>query len=150
MQYDRRKFLVAGAAASVASLSLPGWVTAASAWPGTVFSRTELEAALHDLLQGQAPVEGKVSLTVPSIAESGSQVRVSVNTDLSKVEVISLLVEKNPVPLTSQFIMAEASRPEIAVNLKVRGTSRIIALVKADGRFYSASREVRVTAGGCA
>ncbi len=149
MKLERREFLVLGAAVS-ASCVLPfGLSKDAIAWPKDVFTSTELQETLADLLQGQSPIEGKVSLTVPGIAENGGQVRVSVETDLPDVEAISLLVEKNPVPLTSQFIMTLRSKPEIAINLKVRETSRVIALVKADGKFYIASSEVRVTAGGC-
>ena len=151
MKLERREFLVLGAAASVAPLLSFGLSPTATAWPKEVFTSTELRKTLEDLLQGQNPVEveGKISLTVPGIAENGGQVRVTVEADLPEVETISLLVEKNPIPLTSQFIMNQYSKPEVAINLKVRETSRVIALVKAGGKFYIASSEVRVTAGGC-
>ena len=149
MKFERRDFLILGIAASVAPLLPFGLATNAAAWPKEVFTSTELQKTLEDLLQGRDPIEGKVSLTVPGIAENGAQVRVSVKTDLPDVETISLLVEKNPVPLTSQFIMNRYSKPAVAINLKVRETSRVIALVKADGKFYIAGSEVRVTAGGC-
>ena len=147
MKRTRRKFLISGAAATLLSVLRPG--AAFANWPKQGFTTTELQKALADLLGGQVPMESGVMLKVPAIAENGAQVRVEVQTDLPKVEVISLLVEKNPVPLTSQFVMSEHSKPNIKVNLKVRETSKVIALVKADGKFYSASKEVRVTAGGC-
>ena len=149
MKHARRKFLITGAAAGAASLLLPGLVRAFAEWPEKAFTTTELQKTLDDLLGGQTPSESGITLTVPAIAENGAQVRVRVQTDLPNVETISLLVEKNPVPLTSQFVVSGSSRPDVSVNLKVRETSRIIALVEADGKFYSASGEVRVTAGGC-
>ena len=147
MRRTRREFLIAGAAAGVAPLLLP--VSTLADRPKGAFAVPDLQQVLGGLLDGQTPTEQGVMLKVPEIAENGAQVRVAVQTDLPKVETISLLVEKNPIPLTSQFVMAEGSRPDVAVNLKVRETSRIIALVKADGKFYSAESVVRVTAGGC-
>ena len=149
MKHTRRKFLIAGVATGVSPFLWHGFTSAFANWPKDSFAITEFQKTLDDLLKGQTPIENKVMLTAPSIAENGSQVRVSVKTELPKVEVISLLVEKNPVPLTSQFVMTEHSKPDFSVNLKVRETSKVIALVKADGKFYSASSEVRVTAGGC-
>lgn len=143
---DRRSFLwlLCG---SASLLIHP--VSALAARPENSFGSGDLDAALDALLKGQTPSDGRVTLDVPKIAENGAQVRVGVETDLNNVETISLLVEKNPVPLTSHFVLSGQSKPNVAVNLKVRETSRIIALVKADGKFYRAVREVRVTAGGC-
>ncbi len=149
MKRTRREFLISGAAAGVASGLLSGLAPVFANWPKAVFETTELQKALDSLLNGQTATESGVTLKVPAIAENGAQVRVSVRASVPKVEMISLLVEKNPVPLTSQFVMSEYSKPDVEVNLKMRETSRVIALVKADGKFYSASKEVRVTAGGC-
>ena len=146
VKQTRRKFLVATAAAGVASLLPTG---ALANWPKDIFTVPEFRKVLDSLLGKQKLIEDGVVLKVPEIAENGTQVRVAVQTDLQNVESISLLVEKNPIPLTSQFVMTEHSKPDIAVNLKVRETSRIIAVVKADGKFYSATDEVRVIAGGC-
>lgn len=142
--------MILAAATGVAPF-LPPPATAkwSAQWPKKAFETPELQQTLADLLGGQTPVDGGVSLTVPAIAENGAQVRVAVHANLPKVETISLLVEKNPVPLTSQFSMPAGSKPDVSINLKVRETSNVIALVKADGKFYKASREVRVVAGGC-
>lgn len=146
MLSSRRRFL---ANLAGASLLLPFGGRLFAARPQTAFTATQLEPALVAMLGGQTPIDQGVLLTAPSIAENGAQVRVEVKTELENVETISLLVEKNPVPLTSQFVFSSKSKPSVSVNLKVRETSQIIALVKADGKFYRASREVRVTAGGC-
>ncbi len=143
---NRRNFLLRFSA-SAAALCCPFPVVAAR--PENVFGSDDLQKSLDALLGGQTPADKGVTLTVPKIAENGAQVRVAVETDLPGVETISLLVEKNPVPLTSQFVFSGRSKPSVAVNLKVRETSNIIALVKADGKFYRAVSEVRVTAGGC-
>lgn len=147
MRNTRRHFLFSSGAAALACAAAPLRVFAN--WPKDVFGLSETRRTLDALLGGQTAADTGVTLTTPAIAENGAQVRVAVKTELEEVEMISLLVEKNPVPLTSQFVFSPRSRPSVEVNLKVRETSKVIALVKADGKFYRAESEVRVTAGGC-
>lgn len=147
MGTQRRTFLVRGLSAGLAALLSPPLVFAK--WSKEEFSITDLDKAITEITGGQEVSEKGVVLKVPKIAENGAQVRVSVETKLPNVEAINLLVEKNPVPLTSRFLFTGQSKPNIAVNLKVRETSDVIAVVKADGKFYRAVEKVRVTAGGC-
>ena len=147
--FTRRQFLYKAAAAGVvAGLFAP--LRALANWPGTLFSMSEFDGTLNELTQGRETHE-LAMLKVPRIAENGAQVRVSV--DAAKVggnvKKISLIVEKNPVPLTSQFVMHERSIPSIGINLKVRDTSRVVALVETDDGLYMDETEVQVTAGGC-
>lgn len=145
MNKNRRQFLHRSAAALAASLA-PAALSAN--WPKEAFETTALQQAL-DIITGGDVEQGAVTLKAPGIAEDGGAVRVEVETALDNVESITLLVEKNPVPLTSQFMLHGQSHAWIATNLKVRETSDVIALVKAGGRYYSDRRTVRVTAGGC-
>ena len=39
--------------------------------------------------------------------------------------------------------------PEIAMRIKMNQSSDVYAVVKADGRFYTTRREIKVTLGGC-
>lgn len=146
MDNHRRTFIEKSIAVSIASLLTPA--LAFAKWPQDAFEKTDLAQALAAISQGD-PQNGDIVLVAPKIAENGAQVRVEVQAKVANVEWISVLVDKNPVPLTSQFLMLGESEPYVATNLKVRETSNVIALVKADGRYYSAQQEVKVTAGGC-
>lgn len=142
---NRRTFVTTGAA-----LALAGWAAPALAeWPQKTFETTSFEETLAQLIGNAEVVEQSDMLKTPSIAENGAQVRVEVRPPMKNVERIDLLVDKNPVPLTSRFSMQPRSVPYAAVNLKMRETSNVIALVRADGKVYREVREVRVTAGGC-
>lgn len=147
MDTKRRYFLQTSAAAGAVGLFVPP--TLFANWPQDDFAITEFEQAVQKITGGREVVEGSVDLQAPAIAENGAQVRVEVMTDLKDVQAINLLVEKNPVSLTSRFLIGPHNVPYAATNLKVRETSRILALVETSDKFYSASREVRVTAGGC-
>ena len=146
MDNHRRKFIEQSVAASVLSLLAPSLVLAE--WPQDAFEKTDLKTALAAISQGSSE-SGGITLVAPKIAENGAQVRVEVHAKIDNVEWISILVDKNPVPLTSQFLMMGESEPYIATNIKVRQTSNVIALVKADDRYHSVRQEVKVTAGGC-
>ena len=150
MKTSRRRFILGSLAAFVGALGLLTPLRALAKWPKTLFSQTDFNAVVNELTQG-LEVKKLAMLEAPKIAENGGQVRVSVKMDAPEVAVkkISLVVEKNPVALTSQFILHKDAVPNVSINLKVRETSRIIALAEADGVVYKDETEVQVTAGGC-
>ena len=45
--------------------------------------------------------------------------------------------------------MRKGTEPSVNTRVKMGGTSNVIALVKADGKFYYTTKEVKVTIGGC-
>jgi len=88
-------------------------------------------------------------LTVPEIAEDGAVVPVTVVSFLEHTERIYILVEKNPNVLAASFAFPDETESFITTRVKMRETSSVIALVKANGKFYRATKEVKVTIGGC-
>ena len=113
-----------------------------------VFSATKLQKTMQSLLGGvHAEVTSSVGLQAPSIAENGRRVKVSVRAEMPDVEWISLVVEKNLIPLTCQFIFGGRRVPFAAVTLKVKETSNIVAVVKTKVAFFKTSKKVRVVKG---
>ncbi|MGU9977102.1 MAG: thiosulfate oxidation carrier protein SoxY [Candidatus Oxydemutatoraceae bacterium WSBS_2016_MAG_OTU14] len=147
MNKNRRNFLSRLAGLGLTSLLVP--LHAWAAWPKNLFSITKPADALSALTGGKTVQRQGVELTVPSIAENGAQVRVEVKTTLANVEKIFVLAEKNPVPLIAQFNISPNRVADVAVNIKLSGTSNISALVQTQSGFFDASEEVSVTAGGC-
>ncbi len=90
-----------------------------------------------------------IQLTVPEIAENGAVVPVTVVSTLPNIQQISILVAKNPNLLAASFTILAGTEARITTRVKMGGTSHVVALVKADGKFYRSSKEVKVTAGGC-
>jgi sulfur-oxidizing protein SoxY len=62
---------------------------------------------------------------------------------------MAILVEKNPSALAAQFILTADSEAFVASRVKMGQTSNVHALVKADGKWYVTTKEVKVTLGGC-
>jgi sulfur-oxidizing protein SoxY len=68
---------------------------------------------------------------------------------MANVSAISIIAASNPGPLTSTYMLSSVSEPFVSTRIKMAKTGDIIAVIKADGKLYSATKEVKVTIGGC-
>ena len=149
MQAGRRLILKGGAALALLA-ALPKALLAA-AWPQKAFLSTDAVQALTALLgTDQTTRSDQITLKVPEIAENGAVVPVTIKTTLENVESISIVVENNPRPLIATIELMSRVLPEISIRIKMAETSRVMVVVKTDSGIYSASKEVKVTIGGCA
>jgi sulfur-oxidizing protein SoxY len=130
--------------------ALAGKVRAAApGWPEQAFQQKTDDAALK-LLYGKAmEISDKVILDVPEIAENGAVVPVSVSTTLPNVTGITILVPENPSALAASYKLADGAMPSVGCRLKMAKTSNVVAVIESDGKLYTASKEVKVTLGGC-
>lgn len=92
---------------------------------------------------------GTIELNSQDIAENGAVVPVSVTSKIPKTEQIAVMVEKNPNALSCLMSFPAGTEPRLSSRVKMGQTSNIHALVKADGKWYLASKEVKVSLGGC-
>jgi sulfur-oxidizing protein SoxY len=60
-----------------------------------------------------------------------------------------ILVEKNLNPLAAGFTIPAGTEPTVSTRVKMAQTSNVHAVVKADNKYYVATKEVKVTLGGC-
>lgn len=149
MNLHRRHFirLGGGALAAVATAAL--WpLRALAASLEDAFKAKNLEE-IHAALGAKPEASDLIELSTPDIAENGAVVPVSVTSKLPKTEQIMILVEKNPNPLAASFTLPEGTEAFVSSRVKVGQTCNIHAVVKADGKLYSAMRETKVTLGGC-
>jgi len=114
------------------------------------FSSSTVDDVLKQLL-GDMPIEvsDKIVFKIPEIAENGAVVPVSVSTKIEGVDRIYLLVDNNPNPLSAVFEISGRTLPDISTRVKVGESSMARAVVRANGRAYMTSKEVKVTIGGC-
>ncbi len=110
------------------------------------FEAESVDKALSDLFIAESD---KITIKTPDIAENGKVVPVEVTADLPNVESITILSEANPKPLVAQFNFIGKAKGWVKTRIKMGGTGNIIAVVKAEGKLYQASREVKITIGGC-
>jgi sulfur-oxidizing protein SoxY len=101
-------------------------------------------------LGGAGAAESKdITITSPDIAENGAVVPVGIRSAIPKTEMVALLVDKNPNALAAAYEMLEGAVPDVSMRIKMGQSSDVVALVKADGKFYMARKEIKVTLGGC-
>ena len=89
-----------------------------------------------------------VVVKTPDIAENGAVVPVEVLTTLPNVESIAILAEKNPTPLIARYTLTDFDGM-LTTRIKMRESAKVRAIVKADGKLYTAAKEVKITIGGC-
>jgi sulfur-oxidizing protein SoxY len=105
---------------------------------------------------GKTPTEGKVKLDLPEIAENGNTVPLTVSvespmTEQSYVSDVLIVADGNPNGGMATFHFSPASGvAEANTRVRLAATQNITAVAKMnDGSFYTASRQVKVTIGGC-
>ena len=155
MDNRRRDVLKTGSGATLlALLAAAGWLkpadAEAQAWNKAAFETRTMEETMK-ALGGGAPAQSKdvTFVSTPDIAENGAVVPIGVASAIPKTEAIAILVEKNPNMLAALFEIPPGTDPAISTRVKMGQTSNVYALVKADGKYYVASKEIKVTLGGC-
>jgi sulfur-oxidizing protein SoxY len=149
MHRSRRRFLRTGHSALTAIAATALWPlrALADALEGAFKAKT-LDEAFKEL--GSTPAtSADIQITTPDIAENGAVVPVTVVSAVPKTEQIMILIEKNPNPLAAVFTIPDGTEAFVSTRVKVAQTCNLIAVVKADGKLYSAMRETKVTLGGC-
>lgn len=154
MNPSRRQALKAGGSLGLFSalvalgLVKPGdaW---AEAWNKGVFDAKSTADALAALGANAPTMVGEIAITAPDIAENGAVVPVGAVSNLPGTTQIAYLIEKNPNTVAAVFDIPPGTLPEVQTRVKMGQTSNVMILVKADGKYYAAQKEVKVTVGGC-
>ncbi len=150
MKTSRRRFTQATSVFSL--LAAAGLVPAHAQQPG--WNKAAFEAkSMNDALKalgGAGVAESKdIAITAPDIAENGAVVPVGVASKIPNTQAVYILVEKNPNWLAAGFNIPQGTEANVATRIKMGQTSNVLALVKANNQFFVATKEVKVTLGGC-
>ena len=155
MDQRRRDALRKGGGVTLYALvAAAGWLPAGAAraadWNKRAFETHNMDETLK-ALGGTAPAPSTdvQFIATPDIAENGAVVPIGIQSNVPKTESIAILIEKNPNMLAAVFDVPAGTEPSISTRIKMAQTSNVYALVKADGKYYVASKEIKVTLGGC-
>ena len=128
---------------------VPVFAAANDKYPEDAFRQKRAADAIKSLYGRTAEASDKVKLDAPEIAENGAVVPISVSTTLTEVTSIAFLTSENPNALAAFYRIPPGTMPSVANRLKMAKTSDVIVIVEAGGKLYSATKEVKVTVGGC-
>lgn len=137
--------------ALVGLMASTGLMTQAEAatWNEAAFKAKTMDDVVKVLGGAGTPeLSDAVTLRAPDIAENGAVVPVGVETTLKATQ-MAILVEKNPSALAAMFELPAGAEPFATTRVKMGQTSNIYGIVKADGKWFMTSKEVKVTLGGC-
>jgi len=135
------------AAALAAGLLKPERAIAAS-WNKAAFDAKSAVDALKSI--GAANTQdGDITIEAPQIAENGAVVPIEIMSKVPGTTSLAVLIEKNPFPLAGQFKFMDGALPFVKVNVKMGESSIVRVVAEAGGKYYTATKEVKVTIGGC-
>jgi sulfur-oxidizing protein SoxY len=146
MILNRRKALAIGA----------GAVGAAMLGASPALAKNDSDEVIKKFTGGKTPAQGRVKLDLPEIAENGNTVPMTVMvespmTEQSHVTNVLVVADGNPRSGVATFHFSPASgTAEANVRIRLASTQNITAVAKMnDGSFFTASKQVKVTIGGC-
>jgi sulfur-oxidizing protein SoxY len=120
-----------------------------AAWNEQAFGAKTAADALQGIGAAGAAPSKDIMIEAPQIAENGAVVPIEVSSNIPGTTAIAVLIEKNPFPLASRFEFKEGALPFVKLNVKMGETSDVRVVATAGGKSYVATREIKVTIGGC-
>lgn len=120
-----------------------------ASWNKAAFEGKTADEVVKALGGSSAAASGEVQIIASDIAENGAVVPIQAVSRLANTQQIAILVLANPNVLAAVFDVGPDVVPDFTTRIKMSQTSNVIVLVKADGKFVSATKEIKVTLGGC-
>jgi len=147
---DRRSILKAAGTISAAAAAVAAFPRAVfAAYSEKAFKNPKIEDSLNELFGGNATTpSGDVKLKAPDIAENGAVVPIEVSTSM-KADKIAFMVKENPNPLAIVADIPAGTEAIVKTRVRMGKTTQVTAIVSSNGKLYTASKEVKVTIGGC-
>jgi len=149
-QPTRREFVFALGAGGLAVATITLLPAGAAADSAAV---TE---AMKKLIGETAPLDGRITLEVPQIAENGNTVPITVEvdspmSDQDYCKAVHIFAEGNPLPNVASFRFTPAcGKAAASTRVRLAKTQNVIVLAEmSDGKVYMSKAEVKVTIGGC-
>jgi sulfur-oxidizing protein SoxY len=149
---DRRRRILKAAgtlAAGLAAGLLQPVLAFAAAWNKDAFGAKTPADALKVIGAAGAAPSKDILIEAPQIAENGAVVPIEVLSNIPGTTSISVLIDKNPFPLAARFDFMDGALPFAKVNVKMGESSDVRVVAEAGGKHFVATREIKVTIGGC-
>ena len=145
----RRRGILKGALVVLAAGLLKPIAALAATWNKEAFASKSAADALKSLGSPGAEASSAIVIEAPQIAENGAVVPIEITSNVPGTTSIAVLVEKNPYPLVAKFDFMDGALPFVKVNAKMGETSDVRVVATAGGKTYQATKEIKVTIGGC-
>jgi sulfur-oxidizing protein SoxY len=140
-----RRTLLAGAAGIAVSSVAPA-----------VHASEASEDAFGAVTKGAPVNKGRVTLSMPGIAENGLSVFTTVSvespmTETDYVKAVHLISEKNPVPIVASFYFTPAmAEAKVSANIRLAASQKLTAVaIMSDGSVWTGEKDIVVAIAAC-
>ena len=134
---------------AVLGLLLAKPLSVLAAWNEQAFGAKTPADALKGIGASAVSPSKDIVIEAPQIAENGAVVPIEISSNIPGTSAIAVVIEKNPFPLAGRFEFKEGALPFVKLNVKMGETSDVRVVAFAGGKQFSATREIKVTIGGC-
>ena len=145
---DRRSFVLGASAVAALTALAPMTSTPASAKGWKDF--------MKEAIKGAKPVEGKVKVDLPEIAENGNTVPYTIKvdspmSDADHVKTVHVYATGNPNPqILSASMTPMSGEAYFKSRMRLAKTQEIVSVAEmSNGKVYMGRTTVKVTIGGC-
>lgn len=129
----------------------------ATPWEGNpALEPARIAALLEERLGPFTPVAGHLDLSLPTLAESGNSVRLSLaaavepGRETDRVRRMLVVATRNPHPVVLDAGLGELALPRLTTNIRLAESQTVLAYAQLDsGQVWSAQAPIRVTIGAC-
>lgn len=90
-----------------------------------------------------------IQLGLPSIAENGAVVPLTISSELEGIDQLMVWVEKNPTPLAASFEISPNVALYITARIKMAQSCPVIVVARQGDRWLRCQQWVQVMQGGC-
>lgn len=157
---SRRTFMLSAAASVAMSAALGTLLTSQGAIAGGVAASGERSSLFEDefkkLMGAVEPIEGKITVELPEIAENGNFVPLTITVDSPMtaddyVRKIHLLSTNNPVARVATFHLSPINAvARVQSRMRLSKTQDVVVVAEmSNGDMAIATSLVKVTIGGC-
>ena len=147
---DRRQVMAGASAAALVAIAPLSRATAQE-----VVQEPTMEEALKAAIGDAKPVEGKITIDLPEVAENGNTVPYTVSVEAegatNQVKAVHVFATKNPNPNVASFYFSPRSgQAKASSRMRLGSTQEVMAVAQmSDGSVYMNKQIVKVTIGGC-
>jgi sulfur-oxidizing protein SoxY len=134
---------------AVLGLLLAKPLSVLAAWNEQAFGAKTAADALKNIGAASPAPSKDILIEAPQIAENGAVVPIEISSNIPGTTSIAVVIEKNPFPLAGKFDFKEGALPYVKLNVKMGETSDVRVVAVAGGKHFAATREIKVTIGGC-
>jgi sulfur-oxidizing protein SoxY len=130
--------------------------TAVLSWVNPLSASQAADDAFSAVTKGAAVNKGRVTLSMPAIAENGLSVFTTISvespmTEADYVKAVHLISEKNPVPIVGSFYFTPAmAEAKVSTNIRLAASQKVTAIaVMNDGSVWSGEKDIVVAIAAC-